>query len=180
MEDFINAIEDAIRQENWLAALSLSLLMPDICGRIDEPSNKNSGDRYAKWFDAWFKIEKTNHTLAGEDCYALRCAITHEGRANTSDQKAKVAIETYHFVKPPTDDSDPHITEIMNILYIPVDLFAKAMCEAIKQWLPTKANQTEAQKNLRELIRIHEPAATVAAGAMTYPSFGVSGTMEVG
>jgi len=179
VEEFIKAIEDAVRQENWLAALSLSLLVPDICGRIDDPSKKSSV-RYARWFNTWFQFRQSNHTLAGKDCYALRCAITHEGRADTSAQKAKAAIDKYHFVRPPTDGSKPHITELAGALYVPVDIFVDEMCTALTRWLSSKSNDIGAQRRIGNLIKIHEPTEQIAAAKMTYPSFGTIGTISVG
>ncbi len=34
MERFTRAIEKSIKSENWYAALTLALTIPDICGRL--------------------------------------------------------------------------------------------------------------------------------------------------
>ncbi len=180
VEDFTKAIEDAVRQENWLAAISLSLLMPDICGSIDEPSNKSSRDRYARWFDTWFQFKESNQVLAGNDCYALRCALIHEGRDVTNSQKAKKEIDKFHFVKPPTDGSTPYVTEIGGGFYIPVDMFASEMCAALSRWLSSKSKDVDAQERMGNLIKIHQPTEHIAGGKLTYPSFGMTGTISAG
>jgi hypothetical protein len=179
MEDFKNAIEDAIRQENWLAALSLSLSVPDICGGIDDPLKK-SGFRYARWFDTWFHFRQSNQILAGNDCYALRCALTHEGRDVTLFQRAKKAIDKFHFVKPPNDGSTPYVTEIGGGFYIPVDMFASEMCAALSRWLSSKSKDVDAQERMGNLIKIHQPTEHIGGGKLTYPSFGMTGTISAG
>ncbi|WCK15384.1 hypothetical protein G6L41_017310 [Agrobacterium tumefaciens] len=170
MEDFRKAIEDAIQQKNWLAALALSLLIPDICGRIDDPQEK-SGLRYARWFDKSFSLKESDKILAGGDCYALRCAITHEGRSDTSGQPAKDVIDKFHFVKPADDGSETRIESFEGVFSIPIDIFAGSMCAALTNWLSTKTNDADAQMRIRNLVKIHEPG-NIAAGKMTFPSFG--------
>lgn len=44
MNHFINALETSIQTENWYSVLFISLSLPDICGKIDEP-NENSSKR---------------------------------------------------------------------------------------------------------------------------------------
>jgi len=171
MEDFRKAIEDAVQQKNWLAALALSLLIPDICGRIDEPGEKRSGHRYARWFDKSFSLKEGDKILAGDDCYALRCAITHEGRSDTSGQPAKDAIDKFHFVKPADDGSERRVQSLEGVFYIPIDIFARSMCAALTSWLSTKTNDADAQMRIRDLVKIHEPG-NIAVGKMTFPSFG--------
>lgn len=38
MNHFINALETSIQTENWYSVLFISLSLPDICGKIDEPN----------------------------------------------------------------------------------------------------------------------------------------------
>src|SRR3954447_23345207 len=109
-----------------MAALTLALVMPDVCGGLEKPGSNNRKARSISWFDehmgrhykvsrrpatsppplpiidgrpdpedpefwaafeAWKEVslremsappvEET--TLSGADCYALRCALLHEG-----------------------------------------------------------------------------------------------------
>ena len=38
MRHLLNAIKASIAQQNWYAALSLTLVLPDICGWLEAPS----------------------------------------------------------------------------------------------------------------------------------------------
>ena len=50
MKDKIKDIRNALDNGCYLSALSLTLTIPDICGRIQYPGEKN-GKVYIKWFD---------------------------------------------------------------------------------------------------------------------------------
>lgn len=50
MERFITSIRQSIESSNWFSALFISLAMPDICGSLETPDEKN-GVRYRRWFN---------------------------------------------------------------------------------------------------------------------------------
>lgn len=104
MENFTNALQQTIAAENWYAAITLALTLPDICGSIDNPGKNNSQLRYAAWFEKWvgnkYKIElgETKHVfMTGNDCYALRCAILHQGVDDLAGHKAREKVERFIF-----------------------------------------------------------------------------------
>lgn len=45
MNHFINALEISLNTQNWYSVLFISLTLPDICGKIDEP-NETSKKNY--------------------------------------------------------------------------------------------------------------------------------------
>ncbi len=55
MNHFINALETSIQTENWYSVLFISLSLPDICGKIDEPNEKSSKKRMINWFNKYLK-----------------------------------------------------------------------------------------------------------------------------
>ena len=87
MERFLAAVTDAIRTRNWYAALTLALVLPDICGFLDDlPKGRR---RYLDWCAAYLTPRYTlpvgphreEHIfLHPEDCYALRCATPRRYR----------------------------------------------------------------------------------------------------
>lgn len=109
IDDYINEINKSLETKNYLSALTVALMIPDICA-------KKIGDRkgYAKWYNkyvypVYYTIEyeeenvridrkyKTSQVkLNGNVCYALRNAILHSGKSElifTSDvqrEQAKV------------------------------------------------------------------------------------------
>lgn len=83
MKNKIDEINKAIDAGAYIAALALSLTLPDICGQIEYPDLR-VGDRYVKWFDRYVKPlyfikneNAPNNQFDGEMCYALRCALFH-------------------------------------------------------------------------------------------------------
>ncbi|ARK08836.1 hypothetical protein A6C57_00120 [Fibrella sp. ES10-3-2-2] len=52
MHHLIDSVQKSLTTGNWYAALSLSLTLPDIAGKVDSP-NAPSGRRYADWFDTY-------------------------------------------------------------------------------------------------------------------------------
>jgi hypothetical protein len=80
----LNSIRAAVDHENWLAALAVTLMLPDICGSIQWPEEKKSRTRYRKWWDEHFGDsyqygKGPNHHVTGDEVYQLRCAYLHEG-----------------------------------------------------------------------------------------------------
>jgi hypothetical protein len=52
MQHFIDSVYLSLQTRNWYGALSLSLTLPDICGKIEYPQyEKKSQKRYISWFD---------------------------------------------------------------------------------------------------------------------------------
>ena len=95
--DYIVEIENAIASHNYLSALVLSLMIPDICSKYDNKNNGNEEKKYIKWFNTYVykkyynipnnkQIRKTKTRkemyrikFNGSTCYALRNAIFHSG-----------------------------------------------------------------------------------------------------
>lgn len=93
--DYVNEINNNIDNSNYLSALTLALMIPDICSK-NISDNKNIG--YVKWFNKYVyrtyydtpnskQIKKSPKKLKniykvkfnGTTCYALRNAILHSG-----------------------------------------------------------------------------------------------------
>lgn len=92
IDDYILEIKKSIGNKNYLSALSVALMIPDICKKV---SSENIG--YVQWFNkyAYKKYYNTEYIeepikkdrsytlhqirLNGNVCYALRNAILHSG-----------------------------------------------------------------------------------------------------
>lgn len=80
----------------YLAALSIALMLPDICGKAEFP-NKKVFKRYIKWYDEHIgKYEEPQKVyendmpyLSGEVVYNLRNAFFHQGTPNIDSNKIK-------------------------------------------------------------------------------------------
>lgn len=108
VNNIIKDIETSLKNQAYLAALALSLTLPDICGKAEFP-NEGNGSRYIKWFDKYIgQYEKppqknnVQHTLfddmpymSGEIVYQLRNSFLHQGtpsieKGRIREQRCKV------------------------------------------------------------------------------------------
>ena len=52
MERFVSSIEQSNETQNWNAALTMVLTLPDVCGRLAD-TKISSQKRYEAWFDRY-------------------------------------------------------------------------------------------------------------------------------
>lgn len=106
---FLNKISE-IRQAIDLGlcncALALALTIPDICGKVEYPTEIKSSQRYKAWFAVYaqsqFTVSATQLpeeeavdyvVFSAEECWALRCAVLHAGNYETE----KITLSKVHF-----------------------------------------------------------------------------------
>jgi len=164
MDNFINAINKAIKGKNWHGALFIALTLPDICGKVEFP-RLSSGKRYIDWFDEYmgnkYKTESVVF-LSGEDCYALRCALLHEGTDDITQQRSRKILEQFVFM---TDGPHCNLSQdnyvngkkVETFLQLRVDKFCKDVCDSVEVWLKKVSKNTVIAKRLKNTIEIHEP-----------------------
>lgn len=157
MQNIINSVYSSIEQKNYYAALFVSLTFPDICAALEH--GKTSGATYASWFNA--NLSQYAKFLSGNDCYALRCAILHQGKDDISDQKMQEVLEHYVFL---TDGSHCNLFkdcvingEKVSFLQLNVQKFCKDMCNAVEKWLDNVSENPAIQERLKKTIVIHSP-----------------------
>lgn len=94
----IEEINKCLDNELYISALTMTLIIPDMCGKAEYPTEKNTKQRYVKWFDYWIGQYETyegqeNPNLTGEIVYSLRCSMLHEG--NPTIEKEKFHINKF-------------------------------------------------------------------------------------
>lgn len=169
MEQLTSAITQALENENWYAALSLSLTAPDICARLESDDQRTDGSRYAEWFQKnlahLYRIQvgvenKEIAFLTGNDCYALRCALLHEGTADITSQRRREVLNSFHFIA-----DGAHCNRISHdgreILQLSVKTFCSEICDAVKLWLVGfRKHQADKVGRLDELLTIQTGSHT--------------------
>ena len=96
---FLARIDDiyfCLEHERYIAALSLALTLPDICGQAEFPSDGTTS-RYKKWFKQFmtqYKKSPSSYSddmpyLSEEIIYYLRNNFLHSGNPNTIKNKIK-------------------------------------------------------------------------------------------
>lgn len=153
---FNESIELSLKTENYFSALTVALIMPDICSKIEYSDISKVGDRYKKWIDNYFVdvLDKgaMNKYLSASNIYALRCSLVHEGSSNPSNQNN---YNRNVDVKEQVDELIPYINSIgwekvafantTNIhdgtekasLFVDIDYLCSKFIEATNSWLQT-------------------------------------------
>lgn len=167
MKHLVAAVEQAIDQGNWYAALSVALTMPDICARMEQPEVKSSKKRYTDWCDRYLTPRYTREMpslaipgtqeshvfLGGGDCYALRCAVLHEGLDSTVTQNAREALDRFTFIAP-SPGGFVHMNQSDATLHLQVDQFCRDICSCVSQWLNDVSEDRAVQGRLADLMEI--------------------------
>src|SRR5437762_2896258 len=105
MKRFTDAGRAAVQSDNLYAALSLALMIPDICGSLEDPGPGKSKARYIAWYSKWalpkftFKVGGSPAPIefvSADDCYQLRCGLIHSGSAEI-EQGKKSALDRFIF-----------------------------------------------------------------------------------
>ncbi len=158
MKHLINSVNKSLDNGNYISALYLSLTLPDICARIESIDNKTSKKKYIEWFNAYLSqqykhrigSENKEHVfLTGDDLYALRCAVLHEGRLDISEQSAKKIHDKFLFTI-----GHPHLRQINSVLQLDVSSFCKEICKGVSEWLRVFQDDPRIKNKLNDLLSI--------------------------
>jgi hypothetical protein len=164
MRDFIDAIDKAIKDKNWYGALFIALTLPDICGKVEHP-NLPSNKRYKDWFDKYMSAKykhKGTVFLSSDDCYALRCALLHEGSDDISQQPSQKILEKFIFT---TGESHCNYMQnnyvngqrVKTSLQLKVDRFCEDICKSAKKWLNDVSGNSAVMSRVKNTIKIYDP-----------------------
>ena len=162
MNHFIEALESSLDTQNWYSVLFISLTLPDICGKIDEP-NETSKKRTINWFNKYLKPIYTSNIgadhrehifLSGSDFYALRCAYLHEGSDDITSQNAQDILEKFKFIQPITSNICIHRNQSNTTLQLQVDKFGKEILDALRKWTIDISKDPEKLSKIDRLLRI--------------------------
>lgn len=99
LNQIIDEIERSIENECFIAALSLALTIPDICGKAEFPNEGNT-KRYIHWYNTFIgQYEKPRSDYcadmpytSGEIVYNLRNSMLHQGTPSVNSSKIKEDI----------------------------------------------------------------------------------------
>jgi hypothetical protein len=162
LQRYTMLVRHALATGNWLAALVVALSLPDICGGCEEP-RQSSRSRYERWFKKWIEPKYTAKyrtlpqpyvLLSAPDCYALRCALTHQGSGQTDRQKAADALTRFEFrVSPPP--TYVHMNQDNGTLQLDVAVFCSDICTAVEAWEAQTAGDPGIEAEKSKLLKIH-------------------------
>ena len=162
IDRYLDSIIKSLESKNWYAALFIALAIPDICGALEHPDTSSSV-RYVSWYDKYMlpkysstmgALHEPHVFLSGDDCYALRCSLLHEGTGDVEKQKISKILKSVRFNEPP-DKGMMHRTQLKNVLQLQVDAFCNDIIDATHQWLSDVQGDASIQARTQLLLKIH-------------------------
>lgn len=166
MERFVQSLEAGVKTENWYAALLvMALAIPDICGWLETPK-VGSQKRYEAWFDKYLlpAYKSSFHGpdftfLTGSDCYALRCALLHEGTDEVLRQRARDVVTRFAF-----SSAGSHRCMFGSVLLLNIQAFCGEVCAGTRQWIHDVSTNQDVQERLKELLYVRTEGFLVVPG----------------
>jgi len=162
LELLCESVESSVRNNNWYSALAVALTLPDICASLGSENGVSSRTLYAKWFDENVGDRYKRHVgpdreltifLGGDDCYALRCALLHQGMSDISGQRARRALTDFKFIVPP-EGCQIHCNKNDGTLQLQVDMFVDDIVNAVRVWRDNMREEEIIESRLNNMAEI--------------------------
>lgn len=113
----VQEINDCLNDNHLVAALTMALTLPDICGKAEYPNEGSTRKRYIDWFDTnlgetenpQFIINDNLPGLTGEVVYQIRCSFLHQGTPSIDISKIneeRNRVNTFTLVLEDKNDFD--------------------------------------------------------------------------
>jgi hypothetical protein len=153
MKHLLKSVRDACDQGNWYAAIFLTLSLPDICGKLEDPKAGN-GDRYKAWFRNNYRRSMMQphikSRLTAEDCYAIRNAIVHAG---TDELKSGGAVQRVKF-----NSFQVHEAWVdgSGILLLDARTFCMRMVNSVEAWLVQMESKSDVKARIDALLEVED------------------------
>lgn len=147
MEELLEQIENSANNRSYMIGLYTALSIPDICAALQSENGQTKPSKYKNWFDRWV-APKYNNFFSGEQCYAFRCGVVHQGRA----QHEKLGYERIIFFDPESPNVF-HNNILDNALNIDVRIFCQDMVDAAREWLNHMSENPTVHNNLQNLLQ---------------------------
>jgi hypothetical protein len=172
MKRFTDAGRKAIEGDNLYAALCLALMIPDICGSLEDPGPGKSQKRYERWFTTWAlpKFQSGDHTyLTASDCYQLRCSLIHSGSGEINQNKRDILDYFAFFDKSVgihlllSTGNRINGVEQPGYLQMRADLFSADMFKSADEWDLASMGDAKIRAEKDKLLVIHS-SGTVLGG----------------
>ncbi len=150
MQNLLDQIQKGLEADLYYLSLFTALAIPDICGAIDSKNGKADSSKYRKWFDEYV-APKYKGFLTGEDCYAFRCSLLHQG----SSQHPKSSYSRILFVEPTATTNVCHNNILYDALNIDIRIFCNDIIEGVRKWLQKVENTDSYKQNCNKFMKRH-------------------------
>jgi hypothetical protein len=81
----------------------------------------------------------------------------HEGGGNIEDQRAREALDKFHFIIPPDNGIIRHKNQYGRVLQLQIDIFCNDLCDSVNDWMRTEvSSNTDYQDRISKLLVIYD------------------------
>lgn len=161
MRQFLTSIQSSLDNQNWLAALSMTLTLPDMAGWAQYPSLA-PGARYQRWFNenmGRFYMRPGDECLSGRDCWALRCSFLHSGQDDISGERARRDLARFVF-----SVTGSHRIRYNDILQLDLLTFCGDFLQATCEWLDQNGGDEATTTRLNTMLHVRTEGFDIPPG----------------
>lgn len=174
LTNFLDAVVRCLETENWYAALTLTLTLPDICSSLEYPSTSNNRERYTGWCEKWLEPLFTHQIgsdrepkvfLSASDLYQARNSILHSGNSEIDGRKRR-DLDRFEFF-----ESGSHCNWVGGVLIdgvqapaylqLTVDAFCRTVLDGVNSWSIETAADAQIQERKANLLKINPPGTAI-------------------
>lgn len=101
--------------------------------------------------------------MDGDACYALRCAMLHQGEADLAGQRVKSALSSFHFTT-----TTGHCNSVNDVLQLDVAHFCKDICDSVGFWFSDFKKTDGADAKIESLLKIYLGESTLMGGMIKF------------
>nr|WP_024835473.1 hypothetical protein [Clostridium sp. 12(A)] len=178
MLDLIDDIETALLSDNLRCALGMALTLPDICGQIEFPTQKDVGKRYTGWCEKYLFNQgchshipftenipdSEQRVISPEICYKLRCAYLHSGNLELNQRKGDSFIEFRLIISHPQDEGI-YVETVVKDQYMTIDIrhLTRVICDTAKEYYSNHNSKEDFQSKHIRIIDVTRESEKVSA-----------------
>ena len=169
MIDVFQEIHNALKSQCYIAALALSLTLPDICSQVENHVAASNRTLYIDWFNKHMSTESFDtpfpgfevQKFTGEMCYSLRCKVLHNGNTDVTNSKLNVLVDKFVLTKPGSEeyyhgyryvlDQNNSGSSTTTITYIGIDYLCERLCAAAKTFYAQWSNEDDFKSHSIEI-----------------------------
>jgi len=152
---------------NLYGALSIALVIPDICGSLEDPGPNKSRKRYTAWVDKWVIPNlpvmpgDDKPLISAADYFQLRCSLIHSGSAEIPVRKDS-NLREFIFCDRTVGSHMLRVTGSgVARIQLVVDLFCADLFWAAHQWDLSVADNQAIQAEKEKLLVIHSGSVNI-------------------
>lgn len=152
MRNLLEQIQAALEANLYYVGLMVTLTVPDICGAIGSDTGVARHWKYVQWFDKYLAARYSSgsgQVITGEDCYAFRCSLLHQG----TSQSPKSRYGRVFFVEPRDSRATMHCNVHNDALNIDLRIFCEDIIAGAMQWLDEVEGTPTFERNYNKFMR---------------------------